>query len=157
MASSKDTEKVIAHFLDGTLLRGTVPTFYPGRPKFELIAEDGARHKLHITELKALFFVREFAGRPEYRERKGFFGENGSGSKILVEFFDGEVLFGHSLTYSPKGNGFFMTPGDPDSNNLKVFVVHASTKRVKIKLAERPARKTRTKKTRRRARTKSGT
>ena len=142
----RQTDKVIAHFLDGTLLKGITPDFYPNRGKFRLEGEDGECHRIHINELKALFFVRDFTGRRDYRERKGFFVPD-QGNKILVEFFDGEVLFGYSLTYSPKGFGFFMVPGDPESNNVKVFVVHSSTKRVKVK-ASLERRKPRRKKTR---------
>lgn len=153
MASSKTDDKVIAHLLDGTLLKGTAPSFYPNRAKFDMVDENGTTHTLHITELKALFFVHDFSGRPDQPERKGFFSENGKGSKVMVEFFDGEILFGYTLSYSPKGNGFFMTPGDPDSNNIKVFVVHAFTKRVKVRVADTPAKKTRKKKTRTKSRT----
>ena len=150
--SSKKDEKVIAHLLDGTLLKGCAPGFYPSRAKFDFVCEDGETHKIHIAELKALFFVHELAGHPTYRERKGFLSEDSKGSKVLVEFFDGELLFGHTLSYSPKGNGFFMSPGDPDSNNIRVFVVHSSTKRVKIRVADKPATRSRKKKTRTKSR-----
>jgi hypothetical protein len=50
-----------------------------------------------------------------------------------VEFFDSEVLFGFTLSYSTRGLGFFIFPGDPESNNSKVFIVHSATKRVKVK------------------------
>jgi hypothetical protein len=153
MAASKNDEKVIAHLLDGTLLRGVAPSFYPNRAKFDLVDEDGGTHTLHVNELKALFFVHSFSGRPERRERKGFFSEHGKGSKVMVEFFDGEILFGYTLSYTPKGNGFFMTPGDPDSNNVKVFVVHSSTKRVKVRVSDSPSNKNRRKKSRAKSRT----
>ena len=153
MVASRKDDKVIAHLLDGTLLRGTAPSFYPSRTHFDLVDVDGVNHKLHLAELKALFFVREFDGRPDRRERKGFFTESGKGSKILVEFFDGEILFGHTLSYSPNGIGFFMTPGDPDSNNIKVFVVRSSTKRVKVRVGDKPATRGRRKKSRTRSRT----
>jgi hypothetical protein len=45
----------------------------------------------------------------------------------MVEFKDGEVLFGYTLTYTSQGIGFFVFPGDPESNNEKVFVIHAAT------------------------------
>lgn len=133
--ASRKTNKVIAHFLDGTLIKGTTPDFYPSRAKFHLTDSNGEVHKIDVGELKALFFVKDFKGRPDYRERKGFFGEE-EGSKVMVEFFDGEIIFGHTITYSTKGHGFFLIPGDPDSNNDKVYVVHSSTKRVKVKPSE---------------------
>ena len=148
--NARKTDKVIAHFIDGSLLKGTTHDFYPSRTKFNLTVEgeETATH-IHVNELKALFFVRDYKGRPDYRERKGFFKDTDPGNKVLVEFFDGEIIFGYTITYSAKGHGFFMAPGDPDSNNEKVFVVHASTKRVKVKQArkkERRGKKRRTQK-----------
>ncbi len=124
--------KVIAHHLDGTLVRGTTTNFTPKRQTFTIKLDHGS-HRVKVADLKALFFVKEFMGRPEYRERKGFFDESTKGSKILVEFLDGEILFGYTSSFSEKGVGFFMVPGDPDSNNIKVFVVYVATTRVKLK------------------------
>lgn len=132
-----ESDKIIAHLLDGTLLKGTTSDFHPARPKFTVRDVDGRDHVLQIKELKALFFVRSYRGLPDHSERKGFFSRNEAPTKVMVEFFDGEVLFGHTYAYSAKGLGFFMVPGDPDSNNTRVFVVHSSTKRVKTKPAEK--------------------
>jgi hypothetical protein len=129
----RKVEKVIAHFRDGTLLRGTTRNFNPIRASMRMKTEDGKRREVDIRELKALFFVKEFAGNPSYKERKGFFTASEEANKVLVEFADGEVIFGYSNSDSQRGLGFFLVPGDPDSNNIRVFVVRASTKRVKVK------------------------
>ncbi|MFQ5511702.1 MAG: hypothetical protein ACE5EO_07625 [Candidatus Krumholzibacteriia bacterium] len=129
-------QKVIAHCRDGVLLKGTTTDFSSTKSEFTVTTEGGAR-KVKVGDLKALFFVKEFKGRPEYRERKGFFDESGGGRKVLVEFVDGEVLFGYADSYSEAGAGFFMVPGDPDSNNIKVYVVRAATKRIKLKGPDR--------------------
>ena len=78
-------------------------------------------------------FVKDFGGDSDYTEKKGFFANQSHGKKVMVEFFDGEVLFGHTLSYSTKGLGFFIFPGDPACNNSKVFIIHSATKRVKVK------------------------
>ena len=44
----------------------------------------------------------------------------------------GEVIFGYTTSFCEEGYGFFMRPGDPESNNTKIFVVRTSTKRVKV-------------------------
>lgn len=129
----RKVEKVIAHFREGTLLKGTTRNFNPARPTLRMKTEDGKRREVNVRELKALFFVREFRGNPSYRERKGFFKPPNEANKVLVEFVDGEVIFGYSNSHSQRGLGFFLVPGDPDSNNIKVFVVRASTRRVKVK------------------------
>ena len=126
--------RVVAHFLDGSLLKGTTLDFVPSKPKFHIRTKTRDVHEVSIEELKAIFFVRALSGSLEYNERKGFLTKKDQGKKVLVEFFDGEVLFGYTLSYSAKGLGFFMIPGDPHSNNSKVFVVHSATKRIKIQV-----------------------
>ncbi len=123
---------VVAHYIDGSLVKGSTLDFFPNKELFHILDDSGVTHEVHVAALKAVFFVRQLGGTGG-GERKGFFGDTQPGKKILVEFFDGEVLFGHTLTYNKTGLGFFMLPGDPDANNIKVFVVHAATKRVKIK------------------------
>jgi len=123
--------RVVARFLDGTLVRGTTIDFSPMRARFHL--DDGSGvHEVDLVSLKALFFVRDFGGNSDYDEKKGFFVRQNQGKKILVEFIDGEVLFGYTLNYSSHGLGFFVFPGDPQSNNEKIFVVHAATRSVKL-------------------------
>jgi hypothetical protein len=45
------------------------------------------------------------------------------------------VICGYSKDYSPDSQGFFLAPGDPNSNNIRVFVVRSATTRVKVKPA----------------------
>ena len=125
--------KVIAHFLDGSLIKGTTLDFFPTKDKFHISESCGDVHKVHVNTLKAIFFVKNYNGDADYTEKKGFFTNQTHGKKVMVEFFDGEVLFGYTLSYSARGPGFFMFPGDPECNNNKVFIVHAAAKRVRVK------------------------
>jgi hypothetical protein len=128
---SRVENRVVARFTDGLTLRGTTIDFSPTRRMFR-ITDKGATYEIDVQKLKALFFVRDFDGNPAYNEKKGFFARQNHGKKCMVEFKDGEVLFGYTLTYTSQGIGFFVFPGDPESNNEKVFVVHASTASVKL-------------------------
>ena len=125
--------RVIAHHVDGTLLKGTTLDFFPTKEKFHVTDSAGDVHEINVNELKAIFFVKDFEGDADYTEKKGFFTKQTQGKKVMVEFFDGEVLFGFTLSYSTRGLGFFIFPGDPDCNNSKVFIVHSAAKRVKVK------------------------
>jgi hypothetical protein len=124
--------RVVARFLDGTLVRGTTFDFAPNKHRFHV--DDGSGSiEVEISDLKALFFVRDFDGDAGYNEKKGFFSRAALGKKVMVEFRDGEVLFGYTLSYTSRGYGFFVFPGDPESNNEKVFIVHGAAKRVKLR------------------------
>jgi hypothetical protein len=68
--------------------------------------------------------VKDFTGNRAYYERKEFTaGQQLSGRKVEVTFADGEVIVGSVLGYDPRRLGFFVTPADPQSNNLRVFVI----------------------------------
>ncbi|NIM19814.1 MAG: hypothetical protein GTO51_06175 [Candidatus Latescibacteria bacterium] len=133
--------KVIAHYIDGNLLKGTTLDFQPSKPFFHIRTPEGDVHKVELKELKAVFFVKALEGSTTYNERKGFLSKRDKGRKVLIEFSDGEVIFGYTLSYTSKGLGFFIIPGDPNSNNEKVFIVHSATKRVKIQVTPAKVRK----------------
>jgi Tfp pilus assembly protein PilZ len=125
--------KVIVHYANGRLIKGHANDFSPASPSFHVHPiELGAAEKgieVRIKELKALFFVKDFTGNRAYFDRKEFAkGQQLSGRKVEVIFADGEVLVGSVLGYDPRRLGFFVTPADSQSNNLRVFVAAASVK-----------------------------
>jgi len=130
-----DGNRVVAHLLDGKLIKGTTQDFFPNRPMFHVTpAAGGEPIEVRAKQLKAIFFVKAFAGNNARRDIRGFIeapGETAQGKKLAVRFKDGEFLCGYSLTFSPDREGFFMFPSDADSNNLRVYVLTASTAEVK--------------------------
>jgi hypothetical protein len=130
-----EVNKVVVHFLNSKLLKGTTQDFFPNRPVFHLQPMDGGpAFEVHAKELKAVFFVKDFDGNGARRDLRGFVAaaaETSQGKKIAVRFKDGELLCGYSLSYSPERLGFFMFPADPGSNNTRVFVIKSSAQEVK--------------------------
>ena len=123
--------RVVARHLDGSIQRGTTIDFSPTRRHFRL--NDGKTvHDVDLGNLKALFFVKDLDGNAAYEEKKGYLARQNHGKKVVVEFKDGEMLFGYTLSYTSQGFGFFVFPGDPASNNEKVFVLHGATRSVKL-------------------------
>lgn len=126
--------KVVARFADGRVLKGYTRDFWPDGSRFHLDPA-GARAprpvEVALDELKAVFFVRDFAGDPGYRERKAFEpGRRYPGRKLAVVFADGEVLLGYTMSYEPGRRGFFLFPADPGGNNLRVFAVTRAVRQV---------------------------
>jgi hypothetical protein len=124
--------KVVAHFRDGRLMKGTTNNFSPMRDRFHLIGPDTKAVEVPLAQLKALFFVRNLAGDRTYRERKDFDPSRNLGRKIRCELFDGEVLTGYCQGYDAKRLGFFIVPADARSNNERVFIINAATKKVEF-------------------------
>jgi hypothetical protein len=87
--------------------------------------------EIRVAELKALFFVREFQGRPDYSDRKEFDPVRPPvGRKVRVIFKDGELIMGATPGYQPGHLGFFVVPADPKSNIERCFVVSSATRDV---------------------------
>ena len=125
---------VVAHFLDGKLLKGTIHDFAPNKETFHLYEGGDERSEavaVPAAALKALFFVRSFEGDADHRRSNTFADVRGQGRKMLVCFHDGEEMAGFTMGYSPQKQGFFLIPVDPDSNNARVYVLNAAVAHVK--------------------------
>ncbi len=141
-----ETSHVVAHFNDNKLLKGTTQDFFPNRPTFHLIPVGGRQAvQVECRLLKAVFFVKKLEGDPRRARIAGFISApaaSAHGKKIAVRFKDGELLCGYTLSYQPDRDGFFVFPADPDSNNIRIYVVTAATLDVKAgPAAEALARK----------------
>jgi hypothetical protein len=130
-----EMNKVVVHYANGKLVKGTTQDFFPNRPLFHMQPLDqSASREIRTRDLKAVFFVKDYAGNASRKDLRGFVagpGETAHGKKLAVRFKDGEFLAGYSLSYSPDRMGFFMFPADTESNNLRMFVVGASTVEIK--------------------------
>lgn len=131
--ASTSWQKVIARFRDGHLVRGYTADFHPSKPQLHLSAEPNSSDTvfLQLSQLKALFFVRDFTGDQTRVDRQEF-GAAPQGRKVVITFNDGETLLGSTLGYRGEGNGFFVHPADPRSNNLRVFVAPGATQQVRF-------------------------
>jgi len=133
-----EPNRLVIHYTGGTVLKGHSEDFSPNKPHFDLFqaaaAETtGKASRILVQELKGVFFVRDFVGNSQYNERKAFSDkERPAGRKVEVTFKDGEVLVGSTMGYDPQRQGFFFFPVDPQSNNLRVFVVNSAVSKVRF-------------------------
>ena len=86
-----DSIKIVVHFNDGRIVKGFTQDFFPNKPSFHLYLLDPRTTKENLDvamkELKAVFFVRDFAGDPDYKERNHMVaGERVSGRVVEVSF-----------------------------------------------------------------------
>jgi hypothetical protein len=132
-----EASKIVARFLDGKIVKGYTQNFFPNRPVFHVLPMDAASKtdpiEIQVSELKAVFFVRDFVGNKGHDERKGLApGEKVQGRLIEVIFRDGEVLVGSTTGYDPKRPGFFFFSIDPKSNNMKVYILSSAIRGVRF-------------------------
>jgi len=140
-----ETSHAVVHFLDGKLLKGTTQDFFPNRPVFHLIPAGGGQAiEVRCKLLKAVFFVKALEGNPRRTSIPGFIAAPAAtahGKKIAVRFKDGELLCGYTLSHQPDREGFFLFPADPESNNIRVYVLAAAAEIKAGPAAEELARK----------------
>lgn len=132
--------RVVVHFLDGRLLKGTTRDFFPNKQVFHVYpegAENAAAEEIGLSELKAVFFVRTFEGDPDRHRDNSFENARGQGRRILVTFKDGETIAGFTMGYAPGRSGFFMIPADAESNNMRIYVVTSAVTTVRWAAAAR--------------------
>ena len=132
-----EASKIVARLQDGKIVKGYTQNFFPNRPIFHVLPADAPNRtetvEIQVNELKAVFFVRDFVGNKGYDERKVLdSGQKVQGRLIEITFKDGEVLLGSTTGYDPKRPGFFFFPIDPESNNIKAYILSSAVRGVRF-------------------------
>jgi hypothetical protein len=127
--------KIVVRYGDGRMLKGYCQDFDPPRGHFPLwpapTAPAASCISVPIGSLKAVFFVRDFAGDPRYKEDTAI-EPSGGGRKVAITFLDDELLVGTTLNYRPDEVGFLVRPNDPKSNNIRAFVFSRAVRHVRF-------------------------
>jgi hypothetical protein len=133
---SGDNNLVVARYRTGEVVKGYTRDFFPDRPVFHILPKGGqVSVQVRTPELKGVFFVRDLLGnRLRNKGRRFPAVDQGphNGRRVAVLFEDGELLVGYCQTYSAERPGFFVFPADPHGNNIRVYVLRAATKQVKL-------------------------
>lgn len=127
--------KIVARYSDGRIVKGATSDFMATKDRFHVSVANapvGSKPvEVFAKDLKALFFVKDFAGNPQHVERKEFDpARPPAGRRIRVTFKDGEVLVGTTQGYQPGRPGFFLVPADTSSNIERCYVVSAATREI---------------------------
>ncbi len=125
--------KVVARYADGRLVKGYSFDFAPMTPRFHVFSHPtatGSSTQILVRELKAVFFVRDLVGNPARQDSQKFPSGQVANSYVEVRFRDGEMMLGTADSPPTDPDGFFLIPVDPESNNLRVYVVAAATRAI---------------------------
>lgn len=126
--------KVVAHYKNGQTKRGYTQDFRPEGEAFHLLPSDGGGIPItvRIDDLKALFYVKDYGAARRQAERAKRFADGTLGQKTIVEFKDGEKIWGYTEEQSPDSRGFYFIPADPSENNTRIFIVNSSIKQIRF-------------------------
>jgi hypothetical protein len=124
--------KLVVHSAVGRIVKGQASDFSPMKDTFHLQCIDppGQTIEVSLKNLKAVFFVKDFAGDPNYREAKDFSKAPAYGKRVKITFQDGEVFHGISDAIHRNRVGFFILPADPGVNTIRAFVINESIARI---------------------------
>jgi len=128
-------DKVVAHFKDGRTQRGYTQDFRPDAEMFHLLPSEGGGipTTIRLDDLKALFYVKDYgSARRQVDRAKRFAAQASPGQRIIVEFKDGERIWGFTEEYSANSRGFYFMPADLQENNTRVFIVNSSVKQIQF-------------------------
>lgn len=121
--------KVVAQFKDKTVMKGKTFNFSQNREVFHLHRLDGKTVDIQLEDLKAVFFVKDYRGDKNHHYLYTDTVEGG-GTKIEIQFFDGERVKGNAHSYHHGRRGFFITPADINGNNSRIFVITSAAKEI---------------------------
>ena len=136
-------KKAVVRYKNGDIIKGWVEEFKPQRESFILFPlieySEEERMEINFSSLKAVFFVKDFTGDKNYQKVRTFNVDlkiTPSQRKMIVNFKDGEHLYGTSHSYGRYKVGFFMYPIDPKDNSERIFVVHSAAESVRLMKVE---------------------
>ena len=124
MSAASTGHEVVLRFRDGHLTRCILMReFTPLDFAVEAETDDGETIQINISDLKAIFFLKDPRRRGAEMQVGVRVGEPSAGAPARVEFFDGEIVHGRVQEYRMENSGFFLYPTSPESNNEMIFVV----------------------------------
>jgi hypothetical protein len=119
------SKHVVARYQDGRVLKGTSLDVDPNRLIFHLRPADGPAIQVNLSDLKALFFVRNLNGDAARDDQQILDPDDprSRGSAIVrLGFADGETITGLTIAWPPRKQFFFVVPVDTGSNNVRILV-----------------------------------
>jgi len=117
--------KIVVHLKDGTIHKGVTHDFQTTVESFHLLPGEGGGVPLRIKidDMKALFYVKDYIGNRDFVARQRFAEAHASQRKAVVQFKDGEEIWGVlGDGVDDGGLGFFFYPADERDNNIRIFV-----------------------------------
>jgi len=132
-------KKAVVKYQNGDIIKGWVENFRPDRESFIFFPlieySEEERMEINFDSIKAVFFVKDFIGNKDYKKVRTFNIDlkiTPSQRKLIVNFLDGERLYGTSHTYGRYKIGFFVYPIDPKDNSERIFIVHSAVESVRL-------------------------
>jgi hypothetical protein len=132
---SSTRKRVVVRKLDKGLIKGFLDVAGHLASELEVLDREGRVVHVLMSEVKGIFFVRDFEGNPDRAERKIFRSRPRlAGLWVRMTFKDSEVLeallANNLLDIDPLG--YLVTPPDVYSNNLRIFIPRSALTEMEV-------------------------
>jgi hypothetical protein len=126
-------QKIVVHTKQGKIYKGVTHDFEPAGEAFHFLPAEGGGvpMKFAVSDLKALFWVKDYLGNRQFVARQEF-EDDRPGQRAIAAFQDGEEIWGTVESSSQGEQGFFLIPADREDNNLRVYVVRSALKELRL-------------------------
>jgi len=136
MRRNSDLGKVVIQTRDKKIYRGFSKSEFISESNVKIIDAKGDQREMPLESLKAVFFVRDFDGNPEYDVVR-FLNPNTKNPRWIiaeVHFKDGEVVEGRVRNNFEFLNdpGFYLWPSDEIGNTELMYLVKEAVKGFRI-------------------------
>jgi hypothetical protein len=117
-------ERVVIHFQTGRTLSGWGDNFLPTEEEILVKDQDDVIQRVALRDVKIICFVKAFAtdSRATHLPPAKILYQAVHGRKVRLQFKDGEKLEGVASLNERPLRGFFVTPLNPNSNNIAIYV-----------------------------------
>lgn len=122
--------KMVVRFSGGETMSCFGDNFIPGEKEMMVKDLDERIHTIDLNSVKMVCFVRHFVtdSQNTHRMPEKMLFQAVPGRKVRIVFQDGEVLEGITSVRNKPSVGFFLTPLNPNSNNINIYANPAAIK-----------------------------
>jgi hypothetical protein len=129
------SRKLVISFRNKKIVKGMTYKLDPHSLGFYLVPlepqGDEERMYVHFSDLKAIYFVRDFEGKFDSSEAVQDYPAEGQEARVAFE--DGEIIEGRTLHhFDPACLRFFLAPKENRGNNISVLVERSALKGLEI-------------------------
>ncbi len=127
--------KLEVRFRDGKIVKGTTYKLDTQSLGFYLVpvepTEEEERMNIYFSDIKAIYFVRDFEGKSAPAEAGNQYSVEGQ--DVRVAFPGGEIIEGRTLhRFDPTCERFFMVPKEGDTNIISILIEMSALKGIEM-------------------------